>query len=52
MQGGVTSSSLEVLAALALDDVEFSKYMAVTDEHNPPTFYQVRSPVGARVLAQ
>jgi len=39
-KGGVTSSSLEVLAALALDDAEFSANMAVTDKANPPKFYQ------------
>jgi glutamate dehydrogenase len=36
----VTSSSLEVLAALALDDVEFSNNMAVTDLAAPPTFFK------------
>lgn len=38
-KGGVTSSSLEVLAALALSDDEFSKHMQVTDVSNPPAFY-------------
>jgi len=38
-KGGVTSSSLEVLAALALDDGEFSRNMAVSDIKNPPAFY-------------
>jgi glutamate dehydrogenase len=39
-KGGVTSSSLEVLAALALSDSEFSQHMQVTDEANPPAFYK------------
>jgi len=39
-KGGVTSSSLEVLAALALDDSEFSKNMAVSDIKRPPAFYK------------
>jgi glutamate dehydrogenase len=38
-KGGVTSSSLEVLAALALNDSEFGKWMQVTDPKNPPEFY-------------
>jgi len=38
-KGGVTSSSLEVLAALALDDKEFSQNMAVPDMKNIPPFY-------------
>lgn len=38
-KGGVTSSSLEVLAALALNDEEFSRLMAVQDSKNPPAFY-------------
>jgi len=38
-KGGVTSSSLEVLASLALDDAEFQKNMAVSDPANPPKFY-------------
>jgi len=38
-KGGVTSSSLEVLAALALSTEEFDKHMAVKDESNPPAFY-------------
>jgi glutamate dehydrogenase len=38
-KGGVTSSSLEVFAALALDDETFAKHMAVSDEHNIPPFY-------------
>jgi glutamate dehydrogenase len=39
-KGGVTSSSLEVLAALALDDAEFDQHMAVKDEKSPPQFYE------------
>ena len=38
-KGGVTSSSLEVFAALALDDETFAKHMAVTDPDNIPAFY-------------
>lgn len=38
-KGGVTSSSLEVLAALALSAEEFDKYMAVRDDVIPQ-FYQ------------
>ena len=38
-KGGVTSSSLEVLAALALSDQEFAQHMQVTDTANPPAFY-------------
>ncbi|ORX62688.1 NAD-dependent glutamate dehydrogenase [Hesseltinella vesiculosa] len=37
-KGGVTSSSLEVLAALAFDDAEFSEHMSVKDGQIPP-FY-------------
>lgn len=39
-KGGVTSSSLEVLAALALTDEEFNKLMQVHDIANPPEFYK------------
>jgi len=38
-KGGVTSSSLEVLAALALSDDEFQSHMQVLDDANPPSFY-------------
>lgn len=38
-KGGVTSSSLEVLAALALTDDEFGKWMQVPDSAVPPAFY-------------
>jgi len=38
-KGGVTSSSLEVLAALALTDEEFATHMQVKDDHIPQ-FYQ------------
>jgi glutamate dehydrogenase len=38
-KGGVTSSSLEVLAALALADDEFSAHMCVADAAHPPAFY-------------
>jgi len=36
----VTSSSLEVLAALALNDGEFTKHMQVLDPNNIPKFYK------------
>jgi len=39
-KGGVTSSSLEVLAALAFDDEGFAKHMMVKDAANPPEFYR------------
>lgn len=39
-KGGVTSSSLEVFAALALDDSAFKKHMAVSDLDNKPEFYK------------
>jgi len=39
-KGGVTSSSLEVLAALGLDDQTFDKHMAVKDLDNVPKFYK------------
>eukprot|EP00923_Selenidium_pygospionis_P030145 GHVN01053541.1.p1 GENE.GHVN01053541.1~~GHVN01053541.1.p1 ORF type:complete len:1028 (+),score=161.33 GHVN01053541.1:638-3721(+) len=38
-KGGVTSSSLEVLAALALDDDVFNTHMMVSDVASPPKFY-------------
>lgn len=38
-KGGVTSSSLEVLAGLALSDSEFATHMLVTGAE-PPTFYR------------
>eukprot|EP01104_Vermistella_antarctica_P019825 TRINITY_DN802_c0_g1_i1.p1 TRINITY_DN802_c0_g1~~TRINITY_DN802_c0_g1_i1.p1 ORF type:complete len:1140 (+),score=371.06 TRINITY_DN802_c0_g1_i1:186-3605(+) len=38
-KGGVTSSSLEVLAALALNDEEFAKHMCVGDDEVTPEFY-------------
>ncbi|CCW67792.1 unnamed protein product [Phytomonas sp. Hart1] len=39
-KGGVTSSSLEVLAGLSLSDEEHSKHMCMKDESNPPVFYK------------
>jgi len=39
-KGGVTSSSLEVLAALALTDSEHSEHMQVKDPAHVPQFYQ------------
>lgn len=39
-KGGVTSSSFEVLAALALDDESFQTHMSVRDPKCPPQFYQ------------
>lgn len=38
-KGGVTSSSLEVLVSLALDDAQFSEWMCVSDKESPPAFY-------------
>jgi len=38
-KGGVTSSSLEVLAALALNDAEFNQHMSAPDKNNKPRFY-------------
>ncbi|PFH38081.1 glutamate/leucine/phenylalanine/valine dehydrogenase family protein [Besnoitia besnoiti] len=40
-KGGVTSSSHEVLAALAMTDEEFAQHMQVQDSKEPPVFYQV-----------
>ena len=37
-KGGVTSSSMEVLAAMTMTDTEFSKHMSVTESGVPP-FY-------------
>jgi glutamate dehydrogenase len=39
-KGGVTSSSLEVLAALALDDQTFIEHMCMKDDGTIPQFYQ------------
>lgn len=39
-KGGVTSSSLEVLAALAMPAAEFEAHMCVKDKSNPPPFYK------------
>ena len=39
-KGGVTSSSLEVLAALAIPNDEFEKHMCVHEGEQLPTFYQ------------
>lgn len=38
-KGGVTSSSLEVLAALAMTDEEFTEHMMVESMQRPPLFY-------------
>jgi glutamate dehydrogenase len=38
-KGGVTSSSLEVLAALSFTDEEFAEHMMVKDPAHPPAFY-------------
>lgn len=37
----MTSSSLEVLAALSLNDEEFEQHMAVKDNKEPPFYTQV-----------
>jgi len=39
-KGGVTSSSLEVLSALALSDDQFHNWMQVHDEKETPEFYR------------
>ncbi|KJE95096.1 NAD-specific glutamate dehydrogenase [Capsaspora owczarzaki ATCC 30864] len=39
-KGGVTSSSFEVFASLALSDDEHAKNMCVADESNEPEFYK------------
>ncbi|KAE8446157.1 glutamate dehydrogenase (NADP(+)) gdh1 [Mollisiaceae sp. DMI_Dod_QoI] len=39
-KGGVTSSSLEVLASLSFDDQGFIENMCVGSDGNPPAFYQ------------
>jgi glutamate dehydrogenase len=39
-KGGVTSSSLEVFSALALNDEEFAEKMMVKDNKNIPPFHQ------------
>jgi len=39
-KGGVTSSSLEVLASLAFDDPGFIQHMCVNHEGKVPDFYQ------------
>jgi len=39
-KGGVTSSSLEVLAGLALNDNEFASMMCVQDDGTVPDFYK------------
>merc|ERR1711881_440034 len=39
-KGGVTSSSLEVLAALSLDDQTFVEHMCMKDNGSIPQFYQ------------
>jgi glutamate dehydrogenase len=38
-KGGVTSSSLEVLASLSFDDASFLKHMCVGDDGTVPEFY-------------
>lgn len=39
-KGGVTSSSLEVLASLSLDDESFVEHMCTKDDGSIPLFYQ------------
>lgn len=39
-KGGVTSSSLEVLASLSFDDEGFVEHMCVREDGTPPVFYQ------------
>jgi len=38
-KGGVTSSSLEVFAALSMSEEQFQEHMCVKDPNNPPPFY-------------
>jgi glutamate dehydrogenase len=38
-KGGVTSSSLEVLAGLAMDDIQFQEHMCVREDGSIPDFY-------------
>jgi len=38
-KGGVTSSSYEVLASLAMTEAQHCEHMQVKDEDNPPQFY-------------
>ncbi|EFR05175.1 NAD-specific glutamate dehydrogenase [Nannizzia gypsea CBS 118893] len=38
-KGGVTSSSLEVLASLSFDDAGFTEHMCVAKDGTPPPFY-------------
>lgn len=40
-KGGVTSSSLEVLAALSLPNEQFEELMSVKENESPPEFYRV-----------
>lgn len=39
-KGGVTSSSLEVLASLSFDDAGFIEHMCVREDGTPPPFYE------------
>lgn len=39
-KGGVTSSSLEVMAAMVMQDDEFASHMSVSEASAPPAFYQ------------
>eukprot|EP00461_Guttulinopsis_vulgaris_P000262 UN00262 len=51
-KGGVTSSSLEVLAALSLDSDTFEKNMACHDPKNPPEAYKAYvKEIQARIIA-
>jgi len=48
-KGGVTSSSLEVLAALAMNDREFSKNMCVTKKNRPSFYFDYVKEIQKRV---
>jgi len=50
-KGGVTSSSLEVLAALGVDDVNFAKHMAVHDGHIPEFYMKYVNEIKDRITA-
>jgi len=48
-KGGVTSSSLEVLAALSMNDREFSKHMCVTKKNRPQFYFDYVKEIHKRI---
>jgi len=50
-KGGVTSSSLEVFAALAMDDREFAQHMCVTKKNRPQFYAQYVQEIHKRIEA-